>query len=262
MSKTQDKVQALYRFECTGCKRFHEQLCHPNEFGQHFDSWVYKHSGPLCDIKSVKLWHVVPRDFSERNWIKKFTDKFGDILNNFVMPWYLRTWEFQENNNFQLAYTASQNLTFNSLNSLGSDTSLLAGGSSSGIDNGASATLLDLGLTGKIQTGTSPTVSKEIDVWAWSTIDDTPTYPDVINGLDSLKTVTSTNVLNNAMSWVTSITNDSNSNRNYPVKSTSLEAIFGGFIPRYWGLWVVQNTGANLASGVHQFTTKQSYIVG
>lgn len=255
-------IKALYRFECAGCRRFHEQLCHPNEFGRHFDSWEYKHSGPNCEIKAIKCWHAIPRNFNEENFVQRIVNKFGQKLSTFILPWYLRTWEFQENNNFQLAYTASQNLTFNSLNSLASDTSLVAGASSSGVDNGASATLLDLGLTGKIQTGTSPTVSKEIDIWAWSTVDDTPQYPDVINGLDSLKTVTSTNVLSNAMSWVTSITNDSNSNRNYPVKSTSLEAIFGGFVPRYWGLWVVQNTGVNLASGVHQFTIKQNYIVG
>lgn len=134
------------------------------------------------------------------------------------------------------------------LASLATSSTLLGGRESTAIVN---TTNLDLDhlLSGKIRTGTSPTVSKTIEVWVYAPIkvaSGTPTYPDVLDGTDSDETLTSANVKNSAMRLAHSISVDATSDRDYFIPPTSIAALFGGSLPTHWGVFVTHDTAVNL----------------
>lgn len=151
--------------------------------------------------------------------------------------------------------TSSVALTFG-VASLASDTNLLAGRQSTAVDNTTNVDL-DHMVSGTIMTGTTPTVSTTIEVWAYAsykTVTGTPTYPDVLTGSDANKTITSTNVKNGMLRLVAAITVDATTNRAYYIAPVSIAQLFGA-MPKFWGLFVVQNTGAalNSTAGNHDF---------
>lgn len=136
------------------------------------------------------------------------------------------------------------------LASLASDTNLLAGAESDAVVN---TTNLDLDhlLSGVIRAGTSPTVSKTIEVWVYAPIkvaSGVPTYPDVFDGTASAETVTSANVKYSALRLAAAITVDATSDRDYPIPPTSIASLFGGQLPTHWGVFVTHDTGVALNS--------------
>lgn len=151
--------------------------------------------------------------------------------------------------------TSSVALTFG-VASLASDTNLLAGRESNAVDNTANVDL-DHVVSGFVTTGTTPTVSTTIEIWAYAsykTATGTPSYPDVLDGSDSAETITSANVKNAMLRLAASITVDNTSNRTYYVAPVSIRELFG-FMPKFWGLFLVHNTGAalNATAGNHVF---------
>jgi hypothetical protein len=142
-------------------------------------------------------------------------------------------------------YGSTAALTVTSLASLASDTNLLAGWSSAVIANGTNLAVSEK-ITGLIKTGTSPTVSTNVFVYLWAALDDTPTYPDTITGSEGAKTITSANVRDSgAFKLANVITVDSTSNRIYPFV-VDVAQLFGGHMPKNYGVFIVQNTGAAL----------------
>lgn len=142
-----------------------------------------------------------------------------------------------------------------SLASLASDTNLLAGRESTAVDN-TSTLDLDHLVSGFITVGTTPTINTVIEVWAYAyqTITTgTPAYPDVFDGTDSNETVTNNGVKYGTLRLVNSIAvTATTSNVAYPIAPTSIATLFGQ-MPQFWGLFVVQNTGAalNATGGNH-----------
>lgn len=141
------------------------------------------------------------------------------------------------------------------LASLASSTTRLGGRESSAVDNTTNVDLDHL-LSGKIRVGTSPTVSKLIEVWAYAPIKiatGTPVYPDVLDGTDSDETLTSENVKNSALRLAWSTLIDSTSDRDYFIPPTSIAALFGE-LPPYWGIFVTHDTGValNSTAGNHE----------
>jgi hypothetical protein len=142
-------------------------------------------------------------------------------------------------------YGASAVLTVTHLDSLASDTNLLAGWSSAVISNASNLSVTEK-ITGILTTGTSPTGNTNIFVYLWEALNDTPTYPDAITGSEAQITLTSTNVLNaGAFKLVDSILVDSTSNRAYPF-SVDVAQYFGGHMPKNYGVFIVHNTVAAL----------------
>ncbi len=140
------------------------------------------------------------------------------------------------------------------LASLASDTTLLTGVESDAVDN---TTNLDLDhvVSGMITTGTTPTVSTRIEVWAYAsyrTAAGVPSFPDVLDGTSSAETLTSANVKNAMLRLVAVITVDATSNRAYYFAPVSIAALFGG-MPKFWGLFVTHNGVAalNATGGNH-----------
>jgi hypothetical protein len=143
------------------------------------------------------------------------------------------------------SYGSSAALTVTNLASLASDTNLLAGWSSAVIANGTNLSVSEK-ITGLIKTGTSPTVSTFIFIYLWAALDDTPTYPDTITGSEALKTLTSANVRDaGAFKLADIITVTATSNVVYPF-SVDVSQMFGGHMPKNYGVFIVHNTGVAL----------------
>lgn len=165
--------------------------------------------------------------------------------------------------NIKIAYPSTSSLTI-TLASLASDASLLAGEQSDAVSN-TSNLYLDYLVAGKITTGTSPTTGKQIEVWAYAQESDgggTPVYPDAITGSNGGATFTSLDIKYASMALIALLNTDSNSNRTYWFKPTSIRSAFGGVVPPKWGIFVVHNTGVALnATGSNQAIYAQpSYL--
>lgn len=140
----------------------------------------------------------------------------------------------------------------------GSSGVFTAGQESTAVDNTSNLDLDHL-LSGKITTGTTPTVSRSINVYAYANLSSasgTPAYPDVLDGSDSAETFTSANVMNSAVKFVASITVDATSDRAYYFGPVSIASLFGGVLPKFWGVYVAHDTAVNLnaTAGNHKLS--------
>jgi len=157
------------------------------------------------------------------------------------------------------AYAADIDLTI-TLAALPTDANLLTGRESTAVNN-TSTKYLDYLLGGKITTGTSPTTAKSIRVYVYANFDDTPTYPDVFDGTDSAETITSADIRNSCIALAASMATDATSDRTYYFNGISIASLFGGRMPRYWGVFVTHDTAVNLnaTAGNHQITATPIY---
>jgi hypothetical protein len=153
-------------------------------------------------------------------------------------------------------YTASVNFTLTALNSLANDfTNMLAGWQTDIVDN-TSELAIDVGITGFIKTAAAGlTANRPIEIWAYGSLDDAGTYPDVLTGAgQATKTLTSTEIkLSGALARLGTITTNATASQVYPF-SYSLVNDGLRYMPRKWGLFIVQGTGAALAASGHQIT--------
>ena len=129
--------------------------------------------------------------------------------------------------------------------SLASDTNLLAGRESTAIDQQGTTDAIDVILGGKITTGTSPTASRQIEVWVYGSWDGT-NYTAACTGSDAAKTVTAESKVSMKLAQI--IPTNSTSDTAYTFLIGSLARLFGGALPVKWGVWIVHNTGVNLNS--------------
>lgn len=138
--------------------------------------------------------------------------------------------------------------------SLGSSGTYVAGRESTEIDNTTNA-YLDALVQGFVTTGTSPTVDTYIKLYVWgSHTAPSTTALDVLDGLDSAETFTSTEIMNSIVTLVRSVKINATSNQKYHFKPFSIADIFGE-VPQYWGLFLAHDTGValNSTAGNHEF---------
>jgi len=80
-------------------------------------------------------------------------------------------------------------------------------------------------------------------------MDDTPTYPDVMDGTDSDETLTSAGVGQGFLKLAASLVVDATtSNRAYAFGPVAVAPLFGGALPPRWSVFVSHNTGVALNS--------------
>jgi hypothetical protein len=155
-------------------------------------------------------------------------------------------------NNILIKYDTRGTLTA-AVASLASDTNLLAGIESAVLDN-TTAGMSDYLLSGKVTTGTSPTASRQIEVWAvaW----DGSGWPDVFDGTTSSETITSADIKSIICRAVAIMPTNNTSDRAYHFTGVSLAQAFGGTLPSKVVLFVVHNTGValNATAGNHEFS--------
>lgn len=238
-----------FRAYCLDCKTFHDIRTEPGtSLIREMESWEYKHRGHRIEMSS-----------KDRKIPKNFDDSEYDEA-----PWWLDPAKFglKENTNFQISYVASANLTFTSIASLGTSSSLLAGANATAIDNGATGAPMEIGVTALVKNGSSsPSAGTSIQIYAAAPIDDTPTWPDTITGSDGAITLTTAAIQNSGLVLMSSLAVAATANQVNPMRPTALGAMFG-WLPRKWTIFVTQNTGVSLASSGHQFTYKGLYVQG
>ena len=151
----------------------------------------------------------------------------------------------------KLAYGTASDVTI-TLASLASDTSLLTGRESTAVDN-TSALVLDYLISGKITTGTTPTASRSIEVWAVGSWDGT-NWPDVFDGTESAETITSADIKASICRFVAAMATSATSNVTYHFGPVSLASAFGGTLPPKVVLFVTHSTAValNVTAGNHQ----------
>ena len=128
------------------------------------------------------------------------------------------------------------------LNGVASDANLLTGVESSVIDNTTDG-FADILVSGKWTSGTSPTASKQVEVWAiaWDGAD----FPDVFDGTTSAETITSSDIKNAICVPVAIMATNNTSDRTYYFSGASLREAFRGELPSKCVLFVTHNTGVN-----------------
>ena len=140
-------------------------------------------------------------------------------------------------------YASSSDISI-SLASLASDTNLLAGVESAAIDNIVDGRR-DFWISGKVTTGTSPTASRQIEVWAIGSVDGT-TWPDVFDGTGSAETISLAGVKASICRFVANMATTSTSDEDYYFGPVLMSSVFGGDIPSKFVLFVTHNTAVNL----------------
>ena len=129
------------------------------------------------------------------------------------------------------------------LASLASDTNLVAGRESTAVDNKDTDDAIDALVGGIVTTGTSPTASRQLEVWAYGSYDDT-NFSGSATGSDANLTPGEKTL----MRLLTVIPTVNTSNKAYKWGPFSIAKAFDGVVPVQWGIYIVHNTGVNLNS--------------
>lgn len=127
------------------------------------------------------------------------------------------------------------------LASLANDNNLVAGRASTAVDQKDTDDAIDVLVGGKVTTGTSPTASKQIEVWAYGSYDDAE-FSGGASGSDAALTPDAKSLLK----LLTIIPTVNTSNKTYHWGPYSVAQAFGGLVPVQWGIYIVHNTGVVL----------------
>lgn len=157
-----------------------------------------------------------------------------------------------------LSYSSNTTITTNLHSTpLASNSTFVAGHESGEIDNTTNK-YVDALVQGKVTVGTTPTANTYINVYVWGS--DTSlatTNIDSLDGTSTDETLTNSGVLNSALRLGASVgVFATTSNVTYFIAPFSVAALFGGIMPKYWGLYIAHNTVAalNSTSSNHAFT--------
>jgi len=142
-------------------------------------------------------------------------------------------------------YSANTAITMDLAN-LGTSATFVAGRESSQIDNTTNK-FVDAFVSGQVSVGTTPTANTQINVYVWGADTSLATTAlDVLDGTDSAETLTNVGI-RDALRLGASINVPANtSDVAYIVLPFSVASLFGGILPKFWGLFVAHNTAVNL----------------
>jgi hypothetical protein len=142
------------------------------------------------------------------------------------------------------------------LASLASSAGFTAGRESTAINNTVDK-YVDGHLSGRITVGATPTANTQILVYVFEPHEDTPAWPDVMDGTDSDETLTSAGVGRGFLKLAVALDVDSTtSNRTYHFSGIAVAPLFGGVMPNRFGVFVTHNTGValNATGGNHEIS--------
>lgn len=107
----------------------------------------------------------------------------------------------------------------------------------------------DVLLSGTVKLGTTPTVSKQVDVWIFAAKDGTTVYPDTISSTGTgIKTITSENVRNASGKLLKSMLSDATTGRLLEFNNESVAALYGGVLPEHFVVFMAHDTAVNLGT--------------
>lgn len=218
---------------CHTCRRSHPLKCEADP-EQKIRDFGYNHQGHKVDVRDLAEWAI------DANVVR-----------------------YAGNADIKIAYVASATITCGvATTPLGTSATFVLGREATALDNGTNK-YVDGIVKGKVTVGTGPTTNTQIRVYAFAALDETPTWPDVMDGTDSDETLTSVGVGAGFLKFMAMMNCDSTtSDRVYPfVGWKSLAELFG-FMPQDWSIFVTHNTGValNSTAGNHVFKVDQIYF--
>lgn len=157
----------------------------------------------------------------------------------------------------KITYSSNTAITLD-LSSLATSSTFLTGVESTQIDN--TTTLYDdalvnvKGITGHATT--APAVGQYIGIWVWGADTSLATTAiDTLDGTNSAEALNHAAVLNSFRPGGAPIVTVATAALSYYVMPFSVAALFGGVLPKFWGLYVAHNhTGALGASNNSLFS--------
>jgi len=150
-----------------------------------------------------------------------------------------------------IAYSSNTAITFD-ISSLGSSATFVAGRECSQIDNSSNLFVDALvnvdGITG--HASTAPTIGQLIALYCWGADTSLATTAiDVLDGTDSAETLGHVSVLNSLRFAGSAVVTVATAGLKYYIQPFSVAPLFGGIMPKFWGLFLSHNhTGALAAS--------------
>jgi len=151
-----------------------------------------------------------------------------------------------------LTQTVSANtaITFD-ISSLATSSTFLSGRESTEVNNTTTnyidAIVNVAGITSN--TGTAPTVGQSIVLYAWGANSSLATNPiSTLDGVDSAETLPHASVLNSLRFVSGPTVTVATAGLLYYFQPFSVAALFGGVLPKYWGLYLAHNQTGALAA--------------
>ena len=150
-----------------------------------------------------------------------------------------------------ISYSANTAITFD-ISSLGTSSTFVAGRESTEVDNTTNKFMDCLvnvdGITG--HASTAPTIGQQIVLYCWGADTSLATTAiDVLDGTDSAETLGHVSVLNSLRFAGAAAVTVATAGLVYYIQPFSVASLFGGVMPKYWGLFLAHNhTGALAAS--------------
>lgn len=141
-------------------------------------------------------------------------------------------------------YAASSALVQINLDSLASSATWVAGWESAEIDNTVNK-YTDYRITAEIKVAAAGIAAGQIRMYLVGSKDDT-TWPDVFDGIESVETITDTEIRDAICLWAAMTETDTTVSRTYYLDCPSASAVFGGNVPRKFVVFVTHSTGAAL----------------
>ena len=142
-------------------------------------------------------------------------------------------------------YSSNTAITMD-LSALASSATFVAGRESSQVDNTTNK-YVDVLVSGSVSVGTTPTANTSILVYVYGADTSLATTAiDVLDGTDSAETLTNVGILNALRLGASINVPAATTDVQYFVLPFSVAALFGGVVPKFWGLYVAQNTGVAL----------------
>lgn len=142
-------------------------------------------------------------------------------------------------------YSANTAITMDLAN-LGTSATFVAGRESSQIDNTTNK-FVDAIVSGQVSVGTTPTANTQINVYVWGADTSLATTAlDVLDGTDSAETLTNVGIRDALRLGASINVPAATSDVAYVVLPFSVASLFGGILPKFWGLFVAHNTAVNL----------------
>ena len=180
---------------CEECRHRHRIDFDPLVPTHAFEDWQVKHSGHtrvtfLFPQRHVK-WSIRDRLKAIWQWRRRASGGLvADRRDGRHDPCWLPTpyAAFLPNADVKTAYGASAAITM-TLASLAASSTWVAGRESTAVDNGASNKYLDDHINGHFRTAATNLQAGFIRCAVVAAEDDTPTWPDVFDGTDSVETV-------------------------------------------------------------------------
>jgi hypothetical protein len=96
---------------------------------------------------------------------------------------------------------------------------------------------------------TAPTIGQSINLYAWGADTSLATQAiDVLDGTDSAETLTNLSILNSLRPAGSAVVTAATGSLLYYIPPFSVAALFGGVLPKFWGLFLSHNHTGSLAA--------------